>query len=112
MITESVDEYLEAIHKLEAEKTPVAISILAERLGISATSANEMVKKLVERGLAGYEPYKGVCLTDEGQRYALQVIRRHRLWERLLTDVVGIPWDEVHEEACLLEHATSPRLER
>nr|NIO68554.1 metal-dependent transcriptional regulator [Anaerolineae bacterium] len=67
--------------------------------------------KLVARGLVTYEPYKGVTLTAEGQTQALRVIRRHRLWERFLADVLGLPWDRVHEEACQLEHATSALVE-
>jgi DtxR family Mn-dependent transcriptional regulator len=111
MITESVEEYLEAIYKLKEEGQPVALSTLAERLEISSVSANEMVRKLVELELVIYEPYKGVSLTPAGQAQALAVIRRHRLWERFLTDVLGLSWDQVHEEACRLEHVTSPLVE-
>lgn len=111
MVTESAEEYLEAIYKLGEEGQPVALSTLAECLEISSVSANEMVRKLVERNLVLYEPYKGVSLTPAGQAKALAVIRRHRLWERLLTDVLGLSWDQVHEEACRLEHATSPLVE-
>ena len=74
-------------------------------------SANEKVRELVERELVLYEPYKGVSLTPAGQAQALAVIRRHRLWERFLTDVLGLSWDQVHEEACRLEHVTSPLVE-
>lgn len=111
MVTESAEEYLEAIYKLGEEGQPVALSTLAECLEISSVSANEMVRKLVERKLVLYEPYKGVSLTPAGQAKALAVIRRHRLWECLLTDVLGLSWDQVHEEACRLEHATSPLVE-
>jgi DtxR family Mn-dependent transcriptional regulator len=107
MISASVEEYLEAVYKLAVEEHPVALGTLAGRLEVSPVSVNEMVKKLVERGLARYEPYKGVSLTLAGKDHALTVIRRHRLWERLLTDTLGVPWDLVHEEACRLEHATS-----
>jgi DtxR family Mn-dependent transcriptional regulator len=111
MTTESTEQYLQTICKLGVEQSPVALSALADQLGISSVSANEMVKKLVARGLVTYEPYKGVTLTAEGQTQALCVIRRHRLWERFLTDVLDIPWDQVHEEACQLEHATSSLVE-
>jgi len=111
MTTDSMEEYLETICKLSGEQSPVALSALADYLGISSVSANEMIKKLVARGLVTYEPYKGVTLTAEGQTQALRVIRRHRLWERFLADVLGIPWDRVHEEACQLEHATSALVE-
>jgi len=111
MTTDSVEEYLETICKLSSEQSPVALSALADQMGISSVSANEMIKKLVSRGLATYEPYRGVTLTAEGQAQALRVIRRHRLWERFLADVLGIPWDRVHQEACQLEHATSSLVE-
>ena len=111
MVTESAEEYLETIYKLGEEGQPVAVSALAKHLKISSVSANEMVRKLVERELVLYEPYKGVSLTPAGQTQALVVIRRHRLWERFLTDVLGLPWDQVHEEACRLEHVTSPLVE-
>jgi DtxR family Mn-dependent transcriptional regulator len=111
MTTDSMEEYLETICKLGSEQSPVALSALSNQLGISSVSANEMIKKLVARGLVTYEPYKGVTLTAEGQTQALGVIRRHRLWERFLADVLGLPWDRVHEEACQLEHATSSLVE-
>jgi DtxR family Mn-dependent transcriptional regulator len=111
MTTDSMEQYLQTICRLSGEQSPVALSVLADHLGISSVSANEMIKKLAARGLATYEPYKGVTLTAEGQTKALRVIRRHRLWERFLADVLGIPWDRVHEEACQLEHATSPLVE-
>jgi DtxR family Mn-dependent transcriptional regulator len=111
MVTETTEEYLEAIYKLREEGQPVALSTLAGCLKISPVSANEMVRKLVEQKLALYEPYKGVSLTPAGQTQALVVIRRHRLWERFLTDVLGLSWDQVHEEACRLEHVASPLVE-
>jgi DtxR family Mn-dependent transcriptional regulator len=111
MATDSMEQYLQTICRLGGEQSPVALSALADHLGISSVSANEMIKKLVARELVTYEPYKGVTLTAEGQTQALRVIRRHRLWERFLADVLGIPWDQVHEEACQLEHATSSLVE-
>ena len=81
---------------------------MAKQLGISPASVSEMAGKLVERGLVTREPYKGIVLTAKGKSQALIVIRRHRLWERFLTDVLGLPWEQVHEEACRLEHITSP----
>jgi DtxR family Mn-dependent transcriptional regulator len=112
MVSASVEHYLKAIYELGGEDQPVSLSALAEELAISPVSANEMVKKkLVKRGLVTYERYKGVTLTPEGRAQALAVTRRHRLWERFLTDVLGLDWDHVHEEACRLEHATSPLVE-
>lgn len=111
MATDSMEQYLQTICKLSSAQSPVALSSLADQLGISPVSTNEMIKKLVAQDLVTYEPYRGVTLTAEGQTQALRVIRRHRLWERFLTDVLGMPWDQVHEEACQLEHATSSLVE-
>jgi DtxR family Mn-dependent transcriptional regulator len=111
MVSASVEHYLKAIYELGREEQAVPLSALAKELAISMVSANEMVKKLVKRGLITYEPYKGVALTPEGRSQALTVIRRHRLWERFLADVLGLDWDRVHAEACRLEHATSALVE-
>jgi len=111
MVSASVEHYLKAIYELGGEEQPVSLSALAEELAISPVSANEMVRKLARRELVTYVPHKGVTLTPEGRAQALAVIRRHRLWERFLTDILGLDWDHVHEEACRLEHATSPLVE-
>jgi DtxR family Mn-dependent transcriptional regulator len=104
------EEYLESIYKLQEEQHPVSTSRLAEHLKLQAPSVSEMVKKLTGKGLV-FHSEKGVCLTDEGKSLAKKVIRRHRLSERLLTDILGFKWDEVHDEACRLEHAISPEME-
>lgn len=104
------EEYLESIYKLQQEQHPVSTSRLAEHLKLSAPSVSEMIKKLTGRGLV-FPSEKGVCLTDDGKTLAKKVIRRHRLSERLLTDILGFKWDEVHDEACKLEHAISPEME-
>ena len=111
MVSANVEHYLKAIYELRGEEQAVPLSALAQVLSISMVSVNEMVKKLVKRGLVTYEPYRGVALTLEGRSQALTVTRRHRLWERFLTDVLGLGWDQVHAEACRLEHATSPLVE-
>jgi DtxR family Mn-dependent transcriptional regulator len=108
--TPRIEEYLESIFKLQQEHHPVSTSSLAEHLKLSAPSVSEMIKKLAGKGLVNHTE-KGVCLTEEGSLIAKKVIRRHRLSERLLTDVLGFRWDEVHEEACRLEHAISPEME-
>jgi DtxR family Mn-dependent transcriptional regulator len=108
--TPRVEEYLESIYKLQQEHRRVSTSSLAEHLKLSAPSVSEMVKKLECKGLLSHTE-KGVCLTEEGKSIAKKVIRRHRLSERLLTDILGFKWDEVHEEACRLEHAISPEME-
>lgn len=106
-LTAHVEEYLEAIYRLGGQETPVPISALAKRLDISVVSANEMVRRLQEQDLVQYTPYQGVLLMQDGLCEALAVLRRHRLWERFLTDKLGFSWDKVHEEACRLEHAAS-----
>lgn len=110
MITAQAQEYLEAIYRLGGQNAPVPLADLAERLGLTAPSVNEMVRRLEEQQLVDYVPYKGVQLSADGVCEALEVIRRHRLWERFLTDLLGLPWDMVHEEACRLEHAASNRV--
>lgn len=108
----AIEEYLETIYRLSREAEPVPLSALAEWFGISPVSVNEMVRKMADRGLVSYEPYRGVSLTPQGRSRAETMVRRHRLWERLLTDVLDYPWDKVHDEACRLEHATSAELEK
>ena len=110
MSSQNVEEYLEAVYKLSGEGQPASIPALAERLNVSAVAANEMIRKLEKDGLVTYQPYKGVSLTPEGETQALNVVRRHRLWERFLVDVLEMPLEEAHQEACSLEHASSPDL--
>lgn len=116
MITQNAEEYLEAIYRLAGSGEPAGVPALAECLGVSTVSANEMIRKLEREGLVAYQPYKGVLLTTEGEARALTVLRRHRLWERFLVDVLEMPWEEAHRDACELEHASSTvlidRLER
>ncbi len=107
MITAQAQEYLEAIYRLGGYLEPVSLSDLAEHLDLTAPSVNEMVRRMEEQGLVRYAPYKGVQLLEKGACEALAVLRRHRLWERFLTDMLNLPWDVVHEEACRLEHAAS-----
>ena len=110
MLTPNAEEYLAAIYRLGGQETPVHLSALAEKLKLSPASVNEMVRRLEEQNLVEYTPYRGVLLSQEGLRQALAVLRRHRLWERFLTDLLHLPWDVVHEEACRLEHAASERV--
>lgn len=110
MSSQNVEEYLEAVYKLSGEGQPAAVPALAERLSVTPVAANEMIRKLEKEGLVAYQPYKGVSLTPEGETQALNVVRRHRLWERFLVDVLEMPWEEAHQVACDLEHASSPDL--
>jgi len=106
--SESIEEYLKTLCKLGGGSRPISVSDLAERLNVSTVSVHEMIKKLVSQNLVTYQPYKGVSLTPAGVEAASRVLQRHRLWERFLHDVLGLPWAQVHEEAGRLEHATSP----
>lgn len=112
MTTPRTEEYLETIFKIhERTQRPVSISRVADDLGLSVASASEMVKKLEHAGAITCNASREITLTSEGERAASQVIRRHRLSERLLTDVLGLDWDKVHDEACRLEHAISDTVE-
>ena len=111
--SEAVEDYAKAIYALQSRcgGDPVSTTHLAERLGVTPASASAMVKKLAELGLADHVPYRGVGLTDDGRRLALEVLRHHRLLETYLVEHLGVPWERVHEEAELLEHVLSEYLE-
>ncbi len=89
----------------------MSTNALADRLGVTPASASGMVKRLGELGLVTHQPYRGVTLTEAGQRIALEVIRHHRLLELYLVESLGVPWDRVHDEAEVLEHVLSEQLE-
>jgi len=105
--SESVEMYLKSVAELGGEYKPVPIGRVAERLGVSPVSANEMMKRLVEQKYISHQPYKGVSLTAGGRRIANNVIRRQRLWECFLVDHLELDWAKVHDLACDLEHATA-----
>jgi DtxR family Mn-dependent transcriptional regulator len=111
--SEAVENYAKAIYSLQhrAGGDPVATNDLADRLEVTPASASEMIKKLADLGLVAHVPYRGVQLTDEGERLALEVLRHHRLLELYLSESLGVPWDRVHDEAEVLEHVLSEDLE-
>ena len=110
--TPAVEDYAKAIFALETRsEEPVSTNALAERLGITPGSVSAMLKRLCELGVISHEPYRGVRLTADGRRIALEVIRHHRLLESYLADALGMPWDRVHAEAEVLEHVISEDLE-
>jgi DtxR family transcriptional regulator, Mn-dependent transcriptional regulator len=106
-VSVAVQDYAKAIYSIGGE---VSNSAISERLGVSPASASAMVKRLESLGLVRHRPYRGVSLTPAGERVALEVIRHHRLVELYLAQALGMPWDRVHEEAEVLEHAISPQL--
>jgi DtxR family Mn-dependent transcriptional regulator len=111
MIEERPEEYLRVIGLAAEEGERATTSYLARRLSVSMPSITEMLRRLSAKGLITHTPRRPVHLTAEGQRVAGSLIRRHRLWESFLVRFLGFSWDEVHDEAGRLEHATSPALE-
>lgn len=105
-----VEDYLKAIYDLERDAQPATTNEIAERLDISPASVSGMMRRLAEQGLITHEPYRGVRLTEDGRRAALRTLRRHRILECYLTEVLGYSWDRVHDEAERLEHAASEEL--
>jgi DtxR family Mn-dependent transcriptional regulator len=104
------EDYLKAVwNAQEWDPAPVTTTWLAQRLGVGAPTVSETVRLLAGRGLLAHEPYRGVRLTPAGRRVAVQVVRRHRLLETWLVEHLGYGWDEVHDEAEVLEHAVSDR---
>ncbi|MGH2879069.1 MAG: metal-dependent transcriptional regulator [Solirubrobacteraceae bacterium] len=108
----AIEDYCKAIYTLESRAgEPVSTNALAERLELTSGSVSGMLKKLGELGLISHVPYRGVRLTAEGRRLALEVIRHHRLLELYLAEALQMPWDQVHAEAEVLEHVLSDELE-
>jgi DtxR family Mn-dependent transcriptional regulator len=108
----AIEDYAKAIYALQARGGgEVSTTALAERLDVTPASASGMMRRLGELGLVTHVPYRGVRLTDDGVRLALEVLRHHRLLELYLTETLGVPWDRVHDEAEVLEHVLSEDLE-
>ena len=110
-LSESIQDYLKSIYKLQAANGRVTITALAQDQGVSPASASAMVKKLAALDLLEHEPYQGAHLTGAGERVALEVIRHHRLLELYLAETLGLHVDDVHAEADRLEHVISEELE-
>ena len=109
---EGAENYAKAIYHLQSRgEGAVGTGAVAERLGVTPASASAMLKRLADENLVTYTPYHGVRLTAPGEQLALEVMRHHRLLELFLAEVLGMPWDRVHEEAEVLEHHISEELE-
>ncbi|NLR80042.1 metal-dependent transcriptional regulator [Chitinophaga eiseniae] len=104
------ENYVKSIYKLQEGDAVVTTNALAYELETKPASVTDMAKKLKEKKLIDYEKYKGITLTSEGRRVALQIIRRHRLWECFLVDKLAFSWEEIHELAEELEHVRSEKL--
>jgi DtxR family Mn-dependent transcriptional regulator len=108
---DTTEEYLETILAIEEEGVVPLRARLVERLGLSAAAVSETVNRLSEQGFVDLTPDRSLRLTDKGRHLATTVVRRHRLAERLLTDIIGLEWEKVHREAARWEHAISAEVE-
>jgi DtxR family transcriptional regulator, Mn-dependent transcriptional regulator len=107
----AVEQYLETVLELEEAGIVPMRARIVERLGVSAPAVSETVKRLEREGYLNLDDDRVIRLTESGRAYGTSMLRRHRLAELLLIDVLKVPWSQVHEEACRLEHAISPNLE-
>jgi len=111
MKSNSEEDYLKAIFSIIRESGgPASTNSIAEHLGMKASSATDMVRKLDGKKLVNYTKYKGATLTAKGEKIAVKIIRKHRLWETFLVKELNFKWDEVHDIAEQLEHIDSPEL--
>ncbi|MEO7461503.1 MAG: metal-dependent transcriptional regulator, partial [Ferruginibacter sp.] len=106
----SEENYIKHIYHLQLEDGTVSASQLASSLETTAASVTEMLKKLNTKKILHYQPYKNFSLTDKGNKVALEIVRKHRLWEFFLVAKLGFTWDEVHDVAEQLEHIQSIKL--
>ncbi len=111
MITLTEENYIKAIYHLGKQGAEtVSTNALADAMNTKASSATDMIKKLAEKNYANYKKYQGVSLTKEGKKVAINIIRKHRLWEVFLVEKLNFTWDQVHEVAEQLEHIKSQKL--
>ena len=106
----SKEDYLSIIYKSSDSNGVIKANQIAEKLNISAAAVTDMLRKLSKAGYVDYKRYKGIKLTKSGEDYARSMVRRHRIWEVFLHQIVGLPWDKVHNEAENLEHSSSDEL--
>lgn len=107
MATPTIEEYLEAVYIMQSENSPVISARLAERFGVTAPTMTDTLKRMIKQGYVKIDQRKEIFLTERGREVAESLVRRHRLSERWLTDVLGLDWSKAHHEACKLEHALS-----
>ncbi len=108
---QALEDYLKTIYMLEQEESPVSTSRIAAAREVKAASATSMIQRLSKFNLVDYKKHYGVTLTEAGREIALEVLRHHRLVELYLMEALGFSWDEVHEQADVLEHVISEKLE-
>ena len=109
-VTPVIEEYLECIFKLQEKSNVARTNDIVKSLGVVPGTVTNTVEWLEKNGLVTHKPYKGVKLTEKGRKIALRVIRRHRLSERLLTDILHMEWNKVHDAACKLEHSITDEI--
>jgi len=112
MMNRAEEDYIKTIYELTVERKQSLIKSneLSESFGFTDQSVNEMIKRLESKNLVSFYPYKGLALTNKGKQIAIRMIRSHRIWEVFLTEKLGFSWESVHNDAELLEHATSDEL--
>ncbi|WP_374688892.1 DtxR family transcriptional regulator [Promineifilum sp.] len=108
---QAIEDYVKTIYSLAQEESPVSTSRVAVARSVKPASATSMIQRLAKLNLVNYEKHYGVTLTETGEKLALEVIRHHRLLELYLMEALGFRWDEVHEQADILEHVISEKLE-
>jgi DtxR family Mn-dependent transcriptional regulator len=106
----SIEDYLSAIYKYQDENSEIKPNLIAEKLQISNAAVTDMLRRLSKEKYVNYEKYRKITLTEKGRTYARKMVRRHRIWEVFLNQIVGMPWDKVHDEAHRLEHSSSDDL--
>lgn len=111
-ISENIEEYLEVLYRNGSNKEQVSTTTLSKELGIAPGSVTQMLKKLETLGYIDYTPYRGASLTDEGMKIAQKITRKHRILEKFLRDVLKVKEENVHEQACEMEHSLSDEAER
>ena len=112
MQTQTEENYLKAIYKLSEESERVSTSAISDLMQTKSASVTDMLKRLHDKGLVEYKRYQGVTITGRGKKVALEIIRKHRLWEVFLVETLKFKWDEVHPIAEQLEHVRSKELVR
>jgi DtxR family Mn-dependent transcriptional regulator len=106
----SIEDYLSAIYKYQDKNGKIKPNLIAEKLGISNAAVTDMLRRLSKEKYVDYEKYRSINLTEKGRVYARNMVRRHRIWEVFLNQIVGMPWNKVHDEAHRLEHSSSDEL--
>ncbi len=111
-ISDNIEEYLEVLYRNGSNKEQVSTTQLSKDLGIAPGSVTQMLKKLEDLGYIEYTPYKGATLTDDGMKIAQKITRKHRILEKFLSDILKIKEENIHEQACEMEHSLSDEAER